>query len=387
MRSHSYLNTAQKLIESYDGSIPFAAWIKAFFKADKKYGSRDRKEITHACFCFYRLGSGFSELTTEERILTGLFLCSAQPNKIIEELKPQWHTLTGLSLTEKLKFLSVEDEVRKIFPFTGELSAEIDETAFNLSFLVQPDLFLRIRPGKKELVLNKLDQASIPFFLANEACIRLSNQVRVGDVLELDNEAVVQDLNSQRTMDVLDSHKTETANHNLSSWDCCAASGGKSILLHDHFPDIRLTVSDVRESILFNLQKRFSAAGIKQYDSFVADVSSPGFSVREKFDMVICDAPCSGSGTWSRTPEQLGFFTREKIASYSALQRKIVSNASKALNKKGRLLYITCSVFRKENEEVVEFIKSHLSLQLITVRYLKGYDQKADTLFVALFTL
>ena len=157
--------------------------------------------------------------------------------------------------------------------------------------------------------------------------------------------------------------------------------------MHDHFTNVHLTVSDVRESILINLHKRFAKAGIKNYDCFVGDVSSPNFSIQKKFDLVICDAPCSGSGTWSRTPEQLYFFKKEKIGNYASLQKKIVSNAVKALKKNGCFLYITCSVFKKENEEVVEFIKSNHSLQLIEMRYLKGYDQKADTLFAALFTL
>jgi 16S rRNA (cytosine967-C5)-methyltransferase len=59
----------------------------------------------------------------------------------------------------------------------------------------------------------------------------------------------------------------------------------------------------------------------------------------------------------------------------------------KSLRAGGFLVYITCSVFKNENEEVVEFIQEQLSLQLINMEYLKGYDQKADSLFTALFTL
>jgi len=338
MRSHSYLNTAQKIIQSYDGSLPFTVWIKQFFKTDKKYGSKDRKEISHACYCFYRLGTSLSNLNFEERILVALFLCSNQSNKIIEELKPEWQSLINIPLNEKIKFLSAENEVENIFPFAGELSSEINNTSFNLSFLIQPDLFLRIRPGKKEIVLNKLGKASISFELINDECIRLSNQIKIDEVLKLDEEAVVQDLNSQRTIDILNNSKPKAQNSKLSSWDCCAASGGKSILLYDYFPTVDLTVSDVRESILINLQKRFLRVGIKHYNSFVADVSSPNFSIKNKFDIVICDAPCSGSGTWSRTPEQLRFFKKEKIDYYSDLQKKIVSNAAKAISKNGCLL-------------------------------------------------
>jgi 16S rRNA (cytosine967-C5)-methyltransferase len=104
------------------------------------------------------------------------------------------------------------------------------------------------------------------------------------------------------------------------------------------------------------------------------------------FDLVICDAPCTGSGTWSRTPEQLFFFTANKIDKYAALQRKIVSNAIPFLKAGGYFLYITCSVFKKENEEVAGFIKSEFHLQLVKMELLKGYNKKADTMFVALFS-
>jgi 16S rRNA (cytosine967-C5)-methyltransferase len=386
MHSHSYLNTVKEIIRSYDGSIPLAVWLKQFFKADKKFGSRDRKEISHACYCFYRLGNAFKDLNEEERILVALFLCSKSPTKILEELKPEWNKKLSLSLNEKINLLSVVDEIKSIFPLTNELSDEIDKQQFNLSFLIQPNLYLRIRPGKKEKVLQQLDNSRIDFALLNDDCIQLNNQSKVDEVLCLDEDAVIQDLNSQKTIEPFENCKLQTANHKFSAWDCCAASGGKSILFHDHFPNIQLTVSDVRESILINLKKRFQKAGIRNYQSFVADVSSEVFSINKKFDLIICDAPCSGSGTWSRTPEQLHFFQKEKIDHYSNLQKKIVSTASKTLKENGLLLYITCSVFKKENEEVVEFIQNSLSLRLKSMQYLKGYDKKADTLFVALFS-
>jgi len=59
----------------------------------------------------------------------------------------------------------------------------------------------------------------------------------------------------------------------------------------------------------------------------------------------------------------------------------------KSLEKDGFFLYVTCSVFKKENEEIVQFLENELSLHLIRAEYLKGYHQKADTLFSALFTL
>jgi 16S rRNA (cytosine967-C5)-methyltransferase len=386
MHSHSHLNTARKIIQSYDGSIPLATWLKQFFKSDKKFGSKDRKQISHVCYCFYRLGNAFQNLSSEDRMLTALFLCSETSNKILEELKPEWNERVFLPIIEKINFLSANEEVKSIFPFANESSKKVEQRPFNLSFLIQPHLYLRIRPGKKNKVIRQLEEAEIKFTLVSEDCIQLSNQSKVDEILAIDEDVTIQDYNSQKTLDLLTNSKPSTPNPKLSAWDCCAASGGKSILFHDHFPGARLAVSDIRESILVNLQKRFKRAGIKTYDWFVADVSSPGFDFQKKFDLVICDAPCSGSGTWSRTPEQLFFFKKEKIDQYAHLQKQIVSNASKALKKNGCFLYITCSVFEKENEAMVKFIENSLPLQLKSMEYLKGYDKKADTLFVALFT-
>jgi len=384
MRSYSHLNTAKKIIDTYDGSIPFAVWLKEFFRSDKKFGSRDRKQIGHACYCYFRLGGAFKETEWERKVLKALYLCSDTANSILQELRPEWNETVGLTIEEKIQKLDGTGELEKIFPFSGELSPVIDAKEFNRSFLAQPDLYLRIRPGKKKKVLERLEAAGIEYRLVNEDCIGLSNQSKMDEVLNIDEDVVVQDYNSQKTIEPLEEHVGPESK--LSVWDCCAASGGKSILLHDHYAKARLIVSDVRESILVNLKKRFKTAGITEYDSLVRDLSLPGSKVPQNIDVVICDAPCSGSGTWSRTPEQLSYFSKEKIEYYASLQKRIVANAMKALKPGGNLLYITCSVFQKENEEVVEFIESNCPLKLVSLRYLDGYNQKADTLFAALFS-
>ena len=80
------------------------------------------------------------------------------------------------------------------------------------------------------------------------------------------------------------------------------------------------------------------------------------------------------------------FFTPEKLRYYSGLQRKIVKNVSQYVNPNGFLLYITCSVFKEENEEVISYLEKESGLTLRSMQYLKGYDKKADTLFAARLT-
>src|SRR4029079_5711197 len=151
---------------------------------------------------------------------------------------------------EKIKHLSAEIEIAKIFPFESEISNEIDFDRFKISFLIQPDLFLRIRPGKRDKVVQQLQNATISFAQLDNDCIQLSNQSKTDEILNIDEDVVIQDYNSQKTVDLFLNSRPQTsiptaARAKLSAWDCCAASGGKSILLHDYFPTAVLTVSDV----------------------------------------------------------------------------------------------------------------------------------------------
>ena len=150
---------------------------------------------------------------------------------------------------------------------------------------------------------------------------------------------------------------------------------------------IELIASDIRESIIANLKKRFQKAGIRKYESFVIDLTKDSTEhsiINIQPSIIIADVPCSGSGTWGRTPEQLYYFDEKRIDQYATLQKKIVSNVIPHLKQNGYLIYITCSVFRKENEEVVNFIREKFNLEIIRMELLNGYDEKADTMFAAL---
>lgn len=384
-RYHSYLNSATEILSAYKGEEPLSSFLKKFFAASKKYGSKDRKQISHLCYCYFRLGKAELDISIEERILIALFLCSNESNEILENLKPEWNENVRISVKEKCSMFNSQYSMFNVFfPWKDELSEGIDYEKFNESFFIQPDLFLRLRPGKEHQVKQKFQQAEIDFKEMNSTCLSLANTSKIENIIELNKEAVVQDYNSQQTGEHI---RIAIANCQLpiAVWDCCAASGGKSIMAKDILGDIELTVSDIRESILINLKKRFSEAGIADYKSKVVDLTNSKLKTQNsKFDIVICDAPCTGSGTWPRTPEQLFYFEKSKIEEYVVKQKKIVSNTVPHLKPGGYLLYITCSVFEKENEDVVDFIKQQFKMKEIKTEVLKGYDKKADTMFAAL---
>lgn len=372
MRFSSHFDYSLAIVKGYDGKIPLAHHLKQYFAAHKKHGSADRKWITHACYAYYRLGHALKGHSPEDRLKIALLL--------------QEEAVTAPTFA-----------VEEIFPWKEELSADIDYPAFCRSFLRQPDLFLRIRPGHQEQVRQKLSGTPAEFI--EPFTIRLPNGFKTESLFTIDREVVVQDYSSQRLAPFLQMAPRLTGatpdspgltSSPLSVWDACAASGGKSLLAYDlnrNAKPLKLTVSDKREPILHNLDRRFRNAGIGDYRSLVIDLTGPDTLPPGNFDLIIADVPCTGSGTWSRTPEALYFFDQGRIGEYHDVQKKIAGHILPRLNKGGRLVYSTCSVFKKENEEMAVFIEQKLGARLEKMEMICGYTERADSMFAAQFTV
>ncbi len=384
MKHFSHLNTAVNIIESYKGAQPFHSFIKNHFSQHKKYGSKDRKQISQLCYGYFRLGQATLNMPVQEAVTAALFLCSAQPNELLQGLQPAWNEKTTAPLAEKCNLINMPLTAAGIFAFTDELSEGIDAAAFGFSHLQQPDIFIRVRPGFLPAVTGKLTQAGIAYSLLGDHCISLPPVTKIDALLQVNKEVVIQDYSSQHTGSFMQLAAAEK--RPLKTWDCCAASGGKSILAKDILGDIDLTVTDIRPEMLANLAKRFREAGILHYRPLQADLSKAVLpSAQQQFRFIIADAPCTGSGTWGRTPERLTFFNKEEINTYSQLQKKIVSTALNSLQPGGYFLYITCSVFKKENEDIAAFIQQALGAAPLKATLLQGYQQRADTMFAAMF--
>ena len=392
----AHLSTAEQILAHYDGLEPFPVFIKAFFRDNKKFGSRDRKEISGFCYSYFRLGKAMADLPIRERILIGHLLCSTGQFSLLEEIKPEWKPAFDLSIAEKITFLQKffpDFTIASVFPFEKELGPGLDKNSFALSHFIQPDLFIRIRPGRSGEVVKKLDADSISFTPVGESGLALQNTTKLDLLGEPDKAFVIQDLSSQETAEFFPDRKKLPVKPSV--WDACAGSGGKSIMAADLFPDASLHVSDERETILYNLRKRFDAAGIRNYKTMQLDLSvtntrnnaSDAFFPVKGFDFVLADVPCSGSGTWGRNPWEMLYFSEEELVHYQQLQQNILTTIMPRIKTGGFLLYITCSVYQKENEAAIDFILENSRLQLQKKGLIKGYEHQADTMFAALFTL
>jgi 16S rRNA (cytosine967-C5)-methyltransferase len=318
---------ANKLLAAYHGEEPLANYLKKYFAANKKHGSKDRKNISALCYTHFRN--------------------------------------------------TVSD-----FPLANKISDQINAERFVASHKTQPLLFIRIRPWQKEKVIEKLAAANIEYKEVAEDTFSFANTTSLQNVLALNKDAVIQDLNSQALAALLLLVPT-SEEHPIQVWDACAASGGKTILMFDTMSNIRMHLSDIRESILYNADKRLQEAGIRPASVQEIDLTE-AFDIKKPFDFVFADVPCSGSGTWGRTPEQLAYFTEAQLNKYTQLQSQILHNIIPTVKLNGHLLFVTCSVYKDENEKNVEALIATGKFKVVKQQYFTGYDQQADTLFGAL---
>lgn len=380
-RLFSYLSTAENILRSYTAGIPLSVHLAGYFSRHKKHGSKDRRLIRHLCYCYFRLGGMAGSLEIQQRLVAGYFLCTNLPDELAGILPLPLLESLHMDTGEKMPLLSSHYATpfswEDMFPF-DHFSRGLDAARFARSIFVQPRLFLRTRPGCRERVIGKLVSAGIEFAEVEEGKISLPPATRVEEIIHLNSEVVVQDLNSARVSVLfppLEDHRI---------WDCCAASGGKSILAADHYGRIDLTVTDIRNSILRNLHHRFSEAGMENFRVKQADLRYPQQAPPGPFDLVIADLPCTGSGTWSRTPEEIQAYRKGRADAFADLQRQILVSVIPSLRPGGYLLYITCSAFATENEDNIAWLEEHQSLRIQRLQLFEGYDEQADTMFACL---
>ncbi len=136
-------------------------------------------------------------------------------------------------------------------------------------------------------------------------------------------------------------------------WDCCAAPGGKTIVLARRLPEAQLLVTDLNPTRLRRLEQRLArdlpgyALEVKQGDA----AALPGSA--GVFDLILCDVPCSGTGTLARNPEIRHRLEPADLRRQAERQGRILHGALQRLAPGGRLLYSTCSLETEENEAVV----------------------------------
>ncbi|MBN2033778.1 MAG: 16S rRNA (cytosine(967)-C(5))-methyltransferase RsmB [Deltaproteobacteria bacterium] len=153
--------------------------------------------------------------------------------------------------------------------------------------------------------------------------------------------------------------------------DLCAGFGGKAGRLAEMMGNRgRVIALDMNRERLVSLAANSKRLGIQIIYPAVADTAADVSALlRSSFDRVLVDAPCSGLGVLSRHPDGKWNRDREGIKGLALLQRTILHRAAGMVKRRGKVLYVTCTISREENEGVVEyFLKNHPDMILEDLR-------------------
>jgi 16S rRNA (cytosine967-C5)-methyltransferase len=389
MREESLIKRVESLINGYNFVQPFALYLRDHFRKNPNMGSTDRRMTRSWCYNYFRLGKALTGKPFRERLAIACFLCNQKSNQYTEYLAKEFSFLmkvSELTLSEKMELIINHYpafENIDLFPMHDELSEKINQPGWYLSFLSKPLVWIRIRKMHREKVINELKELSIHYNKSDYPDIySFEPNVQLEKTHAFEKGFFeIQDYSSQMTGEFFQASDGE------KWWDACCGSGGKSLMLMEQGNDIHILATDVRPAILYSYAERMKKADYYTFQTQEFDFDPPGKkrSINlPKFDGIIADVPCSGSGTWARSPEWNQIDLTEKIKShYVPLQRKIVMEAMESLKPGRPLIYITCSVFKKENEENISYFTDQLPLTLEKMRYLEGFRIGADTLFAA----
>ncbi len=145
--------------------------------------------------------------------------------------------------------------------------------------------------------------------------------------------------------------------------DLCAAPGGKSVLLSKKFASV--TACELHPHRVELINSYASRMGVKNVTAVCADGTAFNSGYEGAFDVVLCDAPCSGTGVINENPDIKLNRKAEDIASLAATQSALLNNGCRYLKEGGRLYYSTCSVLPEENDSAAyNFLASHPDFEL-----------------------
>lgn len=212
-------------------------------------------------------------------------------------------------------------------------------------------LWLRIRKGAAEKVaadLARLGPATTPAPRLPDAVCVTNPGANAYDLESFRRGLIeVQDVSSQAVCAVCSPRPGQTW------WDACAGGGGKTLFLAEAVgPGGRVLATDRRRRVLRNLRGRAVRGRFQNIRIKPMDATRPD-GLKQVFDGVLVDAPCTGSGTWRRNPDALWRLHPTDLRHMPERQFALLTGVAPRVRPGGRLIYATCSLFRAENEDLV----------------------------------
>jgi 16S rRNA (cytosine967-C5)-methyltransferase len=367
------------------GGAPADRITDGFFRARRYAGAKDRAEITERVYAILRRRAELAWRLGQERpsaralALAGLARIDKLPESAVLPLFAGGRFGSpSLDESERKLFAAVAshkaaapDWVRGSYPvwLEPELRRRFGDAVVTEMAAQQGrapvDLRVNTLKATRDVVLDALaadDIEAEPTRYAPNG-IRLAGRARIaGHRVLAEGLAEVQDEGSQLVAALVDAEPGQ--------WvlDLCAGAGGKTLALAASMANKgQVHALDVDQKRLAALTPRLRRSGADNVQPRVLDDRWLGRH-HGRFDRVLLDVPCSGTGTWRRDPEQRQRLNADWLQRQRAAQAKLLERAAPLVKPGGRLVYATCSLLPGEDEDQVDaFLDAHAEYRRIPV--------------------
>lgn len=355
--------------EIFKDKIPADNIINAYVRERKYIGSKDRRFITETVWKIIRNRRKlvFDAGSNEPRRVLLTYL----QDEDFDLLCGGEYGLAPLSKEEK-EWLKRRNE--EVYPAAVE--AECPDWLFDkvkdihlLKALNEPaSADLRLNKGSRARVIEQLQGEGLYFVPTpySPIGIRSAERVNLNNCVAYKEGVIeVQDEASQLAAilaDVRPEHKII---------DYCCGAGGKSLTMAFLMNrQGKIQIYDINRSRLEAVKERAVRLDVKNLE-IIDEVGD------RDYDRFVVDAPCSGTGTWRRSPDAKYRLTPETLKELNKTQAELLEKAFNHIRRGGRVVYITCSILRDENEDIIEaFLSRHADVAPVNLRHL--WEDKLD---------
>lgn len=332
--------------------------ISTWFRKNKQVGSRDRKIVSHAVYGIIRneeflKKAGFQ--TIAQQVDGWKKLMAGEQFLAVPKTSPAIDFATALSLP-----VEIAQEWQQKLTVT-----QCDALAKTIN--TRAPKYIRVNQQRTDRKALQMELKAMA--IESEICPSVPSALKIISPANLvgtkpfqQGKFELQDLSSQRFVSALE------ITTGMTILDLCAGAGGKSLALADL--GAKVYAHDIRSNALYQLQKRAKRGGVS------IEIGLP-----TKVDMVIVDAPCSGTGRLRREPTlRWRYKNTNFIQQCQNVQQELLQKAEQLLPQHGILVYSTCSLLDRENQPVLKGWKTQQT------KWIWPQQQQGDGFFWSVMT-
>jgi 16S rRNA (cytosine967-C5)-methyltransferase len=380
------VQAAIEILDDIQAGSPAEQALTRWARQSRYAGSGDRAAVRDHVFSALRCLRSFASLggaPTGRGLMIGLLKNqSADLDAIFSDLSYAPATLSdeeragGQAPSTDAERLDIPDWLWPLFQ--SALGADAEPTASSLQHRAPVHCRVNLTKGDRETAIAQLAEDGVISFAhpttATALTVTQGNRRIRQSAAFVSGLVELQDAGSQAVINTL------PLKDGMRVLDYCAGGGGKGLAMAA-CAKIDLFSHDLAPQRMKDLPDRAERAGCQVNMLETDELSSAGL-----FDLVLCDAPCSGSGSWRRAPQAKWDLTPERLQELADIQNDILQKAAVLTAPDGLLVYVTCSVLQKENvDSVNQFLTTNPDWQVAFQQTLP-VTEETDGFFVAHLT-